>query len=115
MSTTATLAGILRTCGVLAVLCLANGGTNATSIPHKPLDEIVADSDHILLARIVKVDMVNRWGSQVADRKARTGPGLDNRLRLHLQVLDVRFTACAREPRRVTCRFGRHGTMSSAR
>lgn len=71
---------------VLSVLC---GVAGATSVVPKPLAEMVRESDHVLVATVVQVDMLNRWGWQVADPGARTGPGSGNRIRLHLKIDEV--------------------------
>ncbi|WP_242108544.1 hypothetical protein [Luteimonas aquatica] len=86
----------------LALSCLIAPPAGATSVASKSLDEIVHGSDHALLATVVRVDMVDGLGRPVEDREARTGPGLRNRIRLHLDVREVLSTNCSRQPRRVT-------------
>lgn len=75
--------------------------SGATSVAPKALEDIVADSDHVVLARVVAVDMVNAFGMRIEDPDARSGPGSRNRIRFHLEVREVLFTACRREPRNI--------------
>jgi len=91
----------LKLPALLVVLCLMPARAGSTSVEFMPLEEIVGGSDHVLAAKIVRVDMVNRLGLQVRDRTARTGPGLPNQIRLHLEIGEVLFTTCRRQPRRV--------------
>lgn len=77
---------------LLCVCLMASGLVHATSVELLPLDGILRKSDHVVLATVVKVDMVGRRGRQVTDPKARTGPGLHNTIRLHLAVQDVLYT-----------------------
>jgi hypothetical protein len=58
----------------------------ATMVPRKELSELVADADHVLIAKVVKVEMVDGDGRKVRDRAARTGPGRDNEIRFHLAL-----------------------------
>lgn len=71
---------------VCCFLVLCPGLVLATSIPPKELTELVADSDHILIGKVIKVDMIDGQDRQVTGKEARTGPGLDNLIRLHVQV-----------------------------
>lgn len=70
----------------------------ATSVAHKPLEDIVRESDHVVVATIASVDMVDGRGRPVTDPDARTGPGLSNQIRLNLQVKEVLFTRSSRLP-----------------
>ena len=97
----ASLKSRIRFGSLAAILCCLGSSAYATSVPPRTLEEIVDESDHVLVAKVVKVDMVNGFGFTVTDKKARTGPGLRNRIRFHLEVQDVRFTTCKRQPRRV--------------
>ena len=40
----------------------------------------------MLICKVVTVQMVDETGREVADREARTGPGLKNELRLHVEL-----------------------------
>ena len=59
---------------------------NATSVKHKELSELVGDADHVIIAKVVKVDMIDKNGDEIVDPEARTGPGSPNLLRLHVEV-----------------------------
>src|SRR5690606_32859486 len=78
---------------------LASGRAMATSVPPKPLAEMVAEADHVVVATVAVVDMVDGKGRPVLDRDARTGPGLDNQIRLHLAVSEVLRTDNVRLPK----------------
>jgi hypothetical protein len=82
---------------LLLMACLP-GFALATSVPQKPLEDILRESDHVVVATIIGVEMVDGAGQPVTDPAARTGPGLDNRLRLLLQVKQVLFTRADRLP-----------------
>lgn len=62
------------------------------------LEEMAQQADHVLVGRVVGVDMVDGQGEQVADPKARTGPGLDNIIRLLIQVDQILVTNAPRVP-----------------
>lgn len=78
---------------LLLCVCLAASGLlRATSVQPMPLDGMVRMSDHVVVAAVVRVDMIDRRGRQVADPEARTGPGLHNTIRLHLSVREVLYS-----------------------
>lgn len=56
------------------------------------LQEMAEQADHILVGRVTGVDMVDKQGRQVTDRDARTGPGLENTIRLLITVDEVLVT-----------------------
>lgn len=74
---------------ILLLLALCIGSALATSVVPKPLEELVRESDVVVVATVTRVDMVDGHGRQVLDRSARTGPGLRNTIRLHLQLGEV--------------------------
>lgn len=80
-----------------ALLCIA-GLANATSVVPMPLEQMVREADHVVVATVSKVDMVDGWGRPITDPEARTGPGLDNQIRLHLAVSEVLYTRNGRLP-----------------
>ena len=53
------------------------------------LEEMAQQADHILVGRVAGVDMVDGQGRPVKDPEARTGPSLDNTIRLLIQVDQV--------------------------
>lgn len=70
----------------------------ATSIVPMTLDELLARTDHVLLATITAVDMVDGQGRPVTDPHARTGPGMPNRIRYHLRVDRTVVSDAAKAP-----------------
>ena len=57
------------------------------------LEDMAQQSDHILIGRVVGVDMVDAKGTLITDEEARTGPGLSNTIRLRIHVDEVLFTS----------------------
>jgi hypothetical protein len=62
------------------------------------LEEMAQQADHILIGRVVGVDMVDGQGKPVADPSARTGPSLDNTIRLLIQVDQVLVSNASKVP-----------------
>jgi len=60
----------------------------ATKVVTKPLNELVDNADHVVQVSIVNVDMIDSKGNVINDPDARTGPGLENTIRLHAEVQD---------------------------
>lgn len=81
----------------LFVLLLA-GAACATSVPLKPLEEMVREADHVVVATVESVDMVNGRGRPITDPQARTGPGSKNRMRFNLRVQELLFTRSPAPP-----------------
>ncbi len=75
---------------------------SATSVAPMTLEQIVAQSDAAVIAKIEAVDMVDGQGHQVTDPAARTGPGSDNQIRLHLVLDEAVFTRTGPVPVRIT-------------
>ena len=73
---------------IAALVCVGSQAAYATSVQERSLDDLVADSDHVLIGKVVKVDVVNKWGFQVTGPKARTRPGSGNTMRLHVVFED---------------------------
>jgi hypothetical protein len=73
----------------------------ATSVPPMKLPEMMALADHVLVATVTKVDMVNAKGHQITRSSASTGPGQKNVIRLHLEVKEVLLTNAQPPPREV--------------
>ena len=71
---------------ITVLACLSQLTAQATKIIEKELPQLVAESDHVLVCKVVKVQMVDETGKEVTDRDARTGPGLKNELRLHVEL-----------------------------
>lgn len=87
----------MRAFALYALLGMA-GLANATSVAPMPLDQMVREADHVVVATVSKVDMIDGQGRPVADPEARTGPGLDNEIRLHLAVDEVLYTGDGQLP-----------------
>lgn len=87
----------MRSFVLSALLCVA-GVANATSVAPMPLEQMVREADHVVVATVSKVDMVDGRGRPVTEPEARTGPGLDNEIRLHLVVSEVLYTQNDRLP-----------------
>ncbi|MEN1943217.1 hypothetical protein WCE55_05055 [Luteimonas sp. MJ293] len=62
------------------------------------LEEMAQQADHILVGRVAGVDMVDGQGRPVKDPEARTGPSLDNTIRLLIQVDQVLVSNAAKVP-----------------
>jgi len=76
----------MKTLLFISLLVFAFGRAEATLVEWKGLTELVAESDHIIIATVSKVDMIDPSGKELTDPKARTGPDFGNTLRLHLRV-----------------------------
>jgi hypothetical protein len=74
----------MKTILLLLTMCLPSLAL-ATSFVPKPLEEMVREADHVVVAKIVSVDMVDGRGRPLADRRSRTGPGLANQMRFNLE------------------------------
>lgn len=70
----------------------------STSIEPMPLEALLAKTDHVVLATVTAVDMVDAEGEPVTDPQARTGPGSRNLIRYHLQVDRVVTSTSAKVP-----------------
>lgn len=87
---------------VLLMAMFTVGSALATSVLPKPLEELVRESEVVVLATITRVDMIDGQGRPVLDRSARTGPGLKNEMRLHLQLQEVLSSEPAALPHTMT-------------
>jgi hypothetical protein len=73
----------------------------ASLLPTATIEERAAPADHVLVGRVVDVDMINRRGRRVTDPDAMTGPGLSNTIRLVIEVDEVLATTAEVVPRRI--------------
>ncbi len=71
---------------MIVCLCLMPFTVRATQVTAMPLSVLVTGSDHVLVGKVEKVEMVDERGHELLDRQARTGPGLKNELRLHVVI-----------------------------
>lgn len=84
---------------LLPLLCLLQIIADA-SVPLKVSDEELADkSDHVFVAHVVGVDMIDAKGRQVTDKEAKTGPGLENTIRLKVQIDETLITNKEKVPK----------------
>jgi hypothetical protein len=75
---------MIKTLLFAIIFALWNAPALATRVTPKGLEELVASADHILVARIDKVDMVDLKGKELLE--GRTGPGHTNTIRFHLTI-----------------------------
>ncbi len=103
--------------GIGIILCAIQ--VNGTQIAYKDLTNLVADADHVVIGTVARVDMVTGKGKQVIDESGQTGPGIENQLRLHVEVAKdgVLATATNRVPERLMIRLwqGWHDTLGNRR
>lgn len=71
---------------VAGVLLALSTGAQGTQIKRTPLAELVAQAEYIVVGKVVKVDIVDAAGHELADPNARTGPMQGNTIRLHVVV-----------------------------
>lgn len=75
---------------ILMALSLVVCSVANASLPLKAsLHDLACGAHHIFVGRVVGVDMVDENGRRVQNDAARTGPGLKNRIRLQVEVLEV--------------------------
>lgn len=76
----------------------------ATSVMPLSLAELISSSDHVVIGKITKVDMVDAKGKQITNLEAKTGPGLHNTIRLNVtvQTNGVLFTNAKQAPESLT-------------
>jgi hypothetical protein len=73
----------------------------ASMLPIATVEERAAAADHVLVGRVVDVEMINRRGRRVTDPEAMTGPNLSNTIRLVIEVDEVLVTTADAVPRRI--------------
>lgn len=84
---------------LMVLLAVLIPSTSFAGLPFEAtLEEMAEGADHILIGRIIGVDMINSRGEAVLDREAATGPGLDNTIRLLIAVDEVLVTNVATVP-----------------
>lgn len=62
--------------------------THATTVAYKDITNLVAEAEHILIGKVDRVSMVDWDGNEITNPEARTGPGSNNEIRLHVKVLE---------------------------
>jgi len=83
---------LLTVLALLPAIALAGFPFEAT------LEEMATSADHVLVGRVTGVDMISGSGRQVRDPEARTGPGLNNQIRLRIAVDEVIATNASKVP-----------------
>jgi glycoprotein endo-alpha-1,2-mannosidase len=73
--------------GLCLGFCCFFFSARGTSIVERSLPDIVASSDSIIVAKITRVEMIDRLGNQVSDPRARTGPGSWYTIRFHVEIV----------------------------
>lgn len=91
----------MRYLAAVLLLLFAVPTSMATSVMPRSLEQIVADSDYVLVATITSVDMITAQGQPLTDRKARTGPGGTDIMRLNLEVHEVLLKRAGKVPKRI--------------
>ena len=61
-------------------------------------EELIKNTDHLIVGRVVGVEMVDVNGKEIFDLKARTGPGLANTIRLIVEVESVVLNSAKEVP-----------------
>lgn len=75
---------------LLVLLLVLAGSDGRASLPlDASLPDLACGADHILVGRVVGVDMVDGMGRAIRDAAARTGPGSKNQIRLIVSVEEV--------------------------
>ncbi len=76
----------------LVLLFLVSAAAHS-SLPIKVSDEeLVKNTDHMIIGRVVGVEMIDKNGKKITDVEARTGPSLTNIIRLVVEVESVVLT-----------------------
>jgi hypothetical protein len=83
-----------------ALLLLATGPEAGASVPiEMSIEELACRTDHVLMARVVDVELINSKGH--VQKSGDTGPGLGNTIRLILEVDEVVESNAAEVPQRL--------------
>lgn len=62
-------------------------------------DELAAKTDHVFVAHVVEVDMIDGKGRKVTDDDAKTGPGSENVIRLKVKIDEILVTNMKESPK----------------
>lgn len=83
-----------------ALLLLATGPEAGASVPiEMNIEELACRTDHVLMARVVDVELINSKGH--VQKSGDTGPGLGHTIRLILEVDEVVESNAAEVPQRL--------------
>jgi hypothetical protein len=87
---------------MLLLIALFPGVVVASFPLQASLTTMAQHADHILIGHTVEVDMMDREGNRLVDPEGMTGPGLNNTIRLHIQVDKVLVTNAKTVPKVLT-------------
>jgi hypothetical protein len=87
---------------MLLLVALFPGVVLASFPLQASLATMAQHADHILIGRIVDVDMIDGDRKRLADPEGMTGPGLKNTIRLHVKVEKVLVTNAKAVPKVLT-------------
>lgn len=74
---------------LVLILCVFSNYVSA-SFPLEVSDKaLIEKTDHVLIARVIGVDMIDGDGKQIYDLQAKTGPKSESRIRLIFAVDEV--------------------------
>lgn len=93
---------------LLLLMCLFPGFALAGFPNVATLEEMARSADHILIGRVTGVDMIDGQGKPITDESARTGPGLNNTIRLLISVDEVLVTNAPHVPMTLALPLGSH-------
>ena len=52
-------------------------------------EDLAKRAEHILVGRVIGVDMIDAYGKQLTDPRSKTGPGIKNEIRLIIKIDEV--------------------------
>ena len=84
---------------LLLLLVFAATPTVASIPIPASLEQLACSADHILMGRVVAVDMIDAQGRDIPDASQGTGPGTKNKIRLHLEIEEVIVSTSKVPPR----------------
>ncbi|WP_020558108.1 hypothetical protein [Thiofilum flexile] len=83
---------------IICLLLVMNTIASA-SLPIRVSDEkLIQNTDHLIIGRVVGVDMIDKSGKAITNPNTRTGPGLTNTIRLIVKVDSVALTNAKKVP-----------------
>ena len=61
----------------------------AIDIAEKPVAELLDMSEHVIVAKVIKVDALDAFGNSSNNPDISTGPGTSHSIRLHIKPIDI--------------------------
>ncbi|MEZ5413844.1 MAG: hypothetical protein R3F03_05960 [Opitutaceae bacterium] len=71
---------------IVSLFLIVGSVALATEKVERPLPELIAEADYIVVGKITRVAMFDRRNREVTDPRAETGPGLENEIRFFVRV-----------------------------